>query len=239
MKILVIGGAGYVGTILRPALEAKYDCRYLDLRPVPGAEDRTFVGSLQNPRLLYRALYTVDSVVFLAMGIKPESWENSEWWANSFDVNAKGHFRVLTAMMHQRVRHMVYASTLSVYRSLRRRLGTVVNENVEPDALEGYGLSKRMAEQMNHVFARKHLDASFVSLRLMWPRNEADWPGNEYQPGLDWYPIGPHDLRAAFLAALEFRHPGAYAVQTTGDLGGEIYPNDEATRLLGWKPEGR
>ena len=39
MKLLIIGGAGYVGSILQPALDAEHECRYLDLKLVAGKSE--------------------------------------------------------------------------------------------------------------------------------------------------------------------------------------------------------
>ena len=39
-----IGGAGYVGVILRPTLEEHHDCTFMDLRPVAGARGPCLIG---------------------------------------------------------------------------------------------------------------------------------------------------------------------------------------------------
>ena len=49
MKVLVVGGAGYVGTILRPALDKEHQCVHFDLSPVPGAQERTIIGDVTDP----------------------------------------------------------------------------------------------------------------------------------------------------------------------------------------------
>ena len=68
MRLLIIGGAGRVGGIIRPALEAEHECRYFDVQPVPGAEDRTTVGDLNDDDALRAALADVDTVVYAALG---------------------------------------------------------------------------------------------------------------------------------------------------------------------------
>lgn len=87
--------------------------------------------------------------------------------------------------------------------------------------------------------ALRHPDVGVIALRLMHPMSEAQFKGNEYRRDRRWHPLGPNDTRRLFLAAAECtRHPGFHLVQATGDLGGDLYPNTLAERVLGWKAEG-
>ena len=240
MKLLIVGGAGYVGSILRPALEASHTCRYLDLRPIAGAEDRCFVGSVRNPELVKRAVNDIDILVWSAMGKNPAVARGGEHDLDAaFDVNVRDLYRTLNIAHRAGVRRFVYAGSLSVYERIGTQPRAPLEESMPGDAWHAYGMTKRLGEFMGQALARHDPKVTFISLRLMWPRNDADWPGNEYRPGLKWYPLGPGDLRRLFLAAVVFDRPGAYFVQATGDLGGEVYPNNRATELLGWKPEGK
>lgn len=240
MKILIVGGAGYVGSILRPALEAHHECHYFDLRPIPGAEERSTVGDITDPDAVRRAVYKIDSVVFLAMGARREAngWNNAFVPELAFKVNVQGHHNVLFHAFQEGVRHVVYASTLSVYANLSDNPHGYVDENLTPDAMHVYGVTKRLAEGLNDALVAQHPEAAIFSLRLMWPRNDEDWPGNEHKPGVRWCPTGPNDLRRCFLAALDRRTPGHHAIQITGDLDDHYFPTLRAQQILGWKPEG-
>jgi len=68
MKLLVVGGGGYVGTIVKPALEAEYDCIHFDLRPVEGAKNGTIVADVGNDSKVRQAVIGMDSVLYMAMG---------------------------------------------------------------------------------------------------------------------------------------------------------------------------
>jgi hypothetical protein len=153
-------------------------------------------------------------------------------------VNATGYYRVLSAAMREGVRRVVYASSLSVYSGIGGG-GRRVNEHDQPNATDAYGVTKRLGEVMNDMFAQKFREATLISLRLMWPRNEKDWPGNEYKRDVAWCPTGPSDLRRLFLAALDCRTPGSHVVQASGDLEDRHFPNIQVEQLLGWRPEGR
>lgn len=240
MNVLVIGAAGYVGRIIRPALEQYHTCRFFDIVETPNAAGRSMVGSINNDRDLAHATHRMDAIVFLAMGARPGHVTRSELITSSFEVNVCGYYRTLAAGIKAGVKQFVLASSLSVYYPLTNPMRRPLDESYPPDAvLEPYGFSKRMAEFTNDAFAAKFPTNTFLALRLMWPRDDKDWPGNEYAPGQYWYPQGPRDLGRLFVSALDFKRPGSFAVQTTGDLGNDVYPNHKATELLGWRPEGR
>lgn len=235
MNVLIVGGAGVVGSILRPALEARHDCYHLDLKPVSGAESRTTVGSLHDPAVVRAALQGMQAVVFLAMG-PASAVEDVD---PTFDVNAKGAYRFYRLALSMGMRRFVHTSSLSVYDNLTGRRG-VLDEDTPPDSFHPYGFTKRVGEMVCETAARRYRDAGIVALRLMSPMNEEKFKGNEYKPGRDWHPLGPQDLRRLFVAALERTStPGYVVVQASGDLRGERWPNTRAEQLLGWRPEGQ
>ena len=237
MRVLVIGGAGYVGSILRPALEEHHDCTFLDLRPVAGARGRCLIGDVNDEAVLAQAMAAQEAAVWLAMGGSVADGNSHCLTGPAFEVNVRGFYRFLRAAEQAEIRRIVFSSSLSVYERARAR-GRIC-ERVEPDAWQPYGLSKRLGERLCELDAQRVPEATVVSLRLMLPKNEADWPGNEYAAERSYHPLGPEDVRSLYLAALRLVQPGAHAVQATGDLGGKQYPNDAATALLGWVPQGR
>jgi nucleoside-diphosphate-sugar epimerase len=240
MKLLIIGGAGYVGKILRAPLDERYECRYLDLHPIPEVADRCLVGDLNDSALLERAMDGVDGVVWLAAGVKAdvgprETYGDTDF---AFDVNVKGMFRVLNAAARADVRRFVFASSLSVYGSCYDRDHYPLDEADPTTAWDPYGMSKRIAEFMGDAWVQRSPDNTFVALRLLRPRNEEDWPGYEYRPGWNWYPLAPNDVRRLFVAAIELERPGVFIMQASGDLGGEAFPNSRAAEVLQWRPRG-
>jgi len=239
MKLLIVGGAGYVGAILQPALEAQHECRYLDLKPVPGAEDRSVVGDVNDPAAIEQALDGVDSILWLAMGVKAglDKGAGSIDIDAAFDVNVKAMYRMLAAASEAGVRRFVYASSLSVYRTIGRRAVFPIDEQDPADAWRTYGLTKRLGETLGEMWVQHELNASFLALRLFWPRNDIDWPGNEFHPDRRGHPLGPNDMRRLFLAGVEFSQPGFYPVQASGDMNGAHLPNTVAHELLGWLPQ--
>src|SRR5688500_10717394 len=98
MNLLVIGGAGHVGSILRPALEARHSCRYLDLKLIPEAGERSIVGDLNDEAVLQQAVSGMDAILWMAMGVRPGAGaETCNDTDAAFGVNVRGLYRTLEA----------------------------------------------------------------------------------------------------------------------------------------------
>jgi len=244
MNILIVGGAGLVGSIIRPAFEARYSCFYFDRKPVEGAGERSFVGDINDDAALDRAMEPgIDAVVNLAMGLGPPTPQFPKNVLDvdaAFDVNVKGVFRMMQAAMGAGVRRFVYASTLSVYEEWTYKKTKPFDESTAPDATHAYGMSKQLGELMLHAAHQLHHDAGIVALRLMAPSNQETFTPVGYVRGATWQLMGPNDTQRLFVAALErTARPGLVIVQATGDVHGEQFSNARATAELGgWKPEG-
>ena len=89
MKLLVVGGAGYVASIIRPSLEARFDCRYFDRRTVAGAEERTIVGDVNDPEKITQAVEGIDAIVYLAMGVQTGDPQTVRMIDLAFAVNVQ------------------------------------------------------------------------------------------------------------------------------------------------------
>lgn len=235
MNVMVVGAAGHVGSILRPALEARHACRYLDVKPVAGAEERTVVGSITDPVAVAEAMAGCEVCVQLAMWPNRRDADNVD---GSYDVHVKGMHRVLEAAVKAGVQRVIYASTLSVYRGSRLVNGTR-DETIPPDAVDLYGLTKRLGEEVCKAFAVKYPELSILCLQMVMPRSEQQW-AEELRPQADCnYRTGPNDLRDAYLRAIELEdHQGYDAVFICSDLEGKYLDLGKARRLLGWVPAG-
>ncbi len=236
MKVLMVGGAGYVGTILRPAFEQAHDCFYYDLQPVADALDRSTVADVCDDGAIEAAVAGVDAVLYLAMG-KGASGTCQDT-DPAFQVNVNGLYRFLDKALSAGVRRFVYASTLSVYGKLGRT--EPLDERIPPDAWTGYGITKRLGEYVCAAAVDHFPEATIVALRLNAPRNERDWPPVVFRPDKprNSCALGPNDTRRLFLAAVQCTRPGCHVVQASGDLLGRHFPNDRVQELLDWFPRG-
>lgn len=246
MKVLILGGAGDVGTIIRPALEAVHTCHYYDLRPVPGAGERGHVADIHDTATLQKALAGMDAVINLAMGVRAGSTDKDVTDVDAvFNVNVRGCYRVLEAVVAAGVRRYVNASSLSVFEEPCFRTYPI-DESMEPDAWSVYGLSKRLGETICGAAAQRCPEMGLVSLRLMHPVDAQNYrprrrPWARDERGLEYhlYLMGPIDTGRLFLAALDYAgNPGHHVFQASGDLENEWFPNTRATQAMGWRPEG-
>jgi len=239
LSLLVTGGAGYVGSIIKPVFENEHHARYLDIKPVPDVGDRMIIGDVNDDEVVAKSLEGVESIVWLAMGKKPDTRGGENDTSFAFQVNVTGFYRVLHAALKAGVRRFVYTSSLSVFSNCGKEQNHPLPEDKPANTWHPYGMSKRVAEMIGEGAARDYPDLTFLSLRLMWPRTDADWPGNEYKYGAHWQPLGPQDTRDLFSAAIRYDKPGYHAFNCTGDVDGVNFPQTRARDILGWAAKGR
>ncbi len=242
MKLLIVGGAGYVGSIIVSAFEKEFECTYFDIRPVLGYEDRTILADVADEEKVQQAVVGMDAVLYLAMGVgKNTPYDKRKSTINeinpAFDVNVRGLYQFLYTSLKAGTKRFVYASTLSVYNNLRDK--TVFDEDRPANAWEPYGLTKRVGEFICGCAAQAHDSSCVTAIRLMMPCNETDWPKFKYdlQKPRNGCGIGPDDTRRLFLAAVNFDKPGFHLLQASGDMEGKFYPNNKVKEVLGWLPE--
>ncbi len=237
LKLLVVGGAGHVARIVRPALEAAFDCRYFDQRPIPELGDRAIQADVNDDAAVAAALQGIEAVLYLAMGTvnhDPRTVGNIDV---AFNVNVRGLYRFLLHASQAGIKRFVYASTLSVYKSLTREQN-LMTEALEPSAWEAYGMSKRLGENLCRAAVQEYPDMYVAGLRLMMPRDEESWPRYRYDPAQAYNTcgLGPKDTARLFVAACQLYRPGCHIVQATGDLEQKRFSHRQVQALLDWLP---
>lgn len=232
MKVLVVGGGGHVGGILRPALDKEHQCRYLDIKPIPDAD--SIVGDITDPAVVKHAVEGMEGVIYLAMG---RFGKHGADLRSSFDVNVLGLYLALYAAGTSGLRHFVYASTMSIY----RRYGHVRDESFAADGWDVYGLTKGLGEVVCQRAAGVYPEMCIVMPRMIVPHTDEGWAKRMSDPGLverSQYALGPNDTRRLYLAAIRCDKPGAHGLITTGDVQQVAHGYARAKELLGWQPEG-
>ncbi|MEJ5250304.1 MAG: SDR family oxidoreductase [Armatimonadota bacterium] len=180
MKILVTGGAGFIGSHLTDRLvELGHEVTVLDDLSTGREQNiahlmgriRFVRGSITDLALLREVMQGVE-VVFheAALGSVPRSVEDP---ATTHEVNVTGTFNVLLAARDAGVRRVVYAASSSAYGDTPT-LPKV--ESMLPNPLSPYAVSKLVGEYYCQVFTRVYgLEA--VSLRyfnVFGPRQNPD-----------------------------------------------------------------
>ena len=180
MKVLVTGGAGFIGSHLAQALIARGDeVRVLDnfstgrrqnLQEVGGDLD-LLEGDIRDPAVCSAACQGVEAVLHqAALGSVPRSVEDP---LSSHDVNAGGTLNLLSAAHQNGVRRFVFASSSSVYGNAPEK---VKIESLPARPLSPYAVSKLAAEAYTIVFNQIYC-LETVALRyfnVFGPRQDPD-----------------------------------------------------------------
>ncbi|NUR60829.1 MAG: NAD(P)-dependent oxidoreductase [Catenulispora sp.] len=247
MRILMVGGSGYVGSLMLPGLAASHELRILDpAAPADSPEGVVHIpGSALDLTALATALDGVDAVVHAAMGRRSDvNWPQPDL-ARSFEVNVASVYATLEAAREAGVRRAVLISSMSVFADTPVPLtDRPLTEEAEPDAADVYGVSKRLAEQVARIAAEAH-GLTVTALRLAWPTPDAAWPRwavpVEPEPvqirradGTPYPALAASDLAAAVEAALG--RTGDYDVfHILGDDdSGRCLSTAKAREVLGW-----
>ncbi|MBU3643281.1 MAG: UDP-glucose 4-epimerase GalE [Candidatus Nanopelagicaceae bacterium] len=149
MRILVTGGAGYIGaTAVAMLLEAGYDVTVLDdlstgHSDVIPTEAKFVKGSLLSNQDLDEALTGCDAVMhFAAKSLVGESVEKPDLYA---EVNVGGSKALFSKMKAHGIKKIVLSSTAATYGEPKR---VPISENDEPAPKNPYGATKLEIDRM-------------------------------------------------------------------------------------------
>ncbi|HEV2592773.1 MAG TPA: NAD-dependent epimerase/dehydratase family protein, partial [Gaiellaceae bacterium] len=167
MKVLVTGGAGFIGSnLVRALLERGDDVRVLDnfstgyRSNLDGLDIEIVEGELRSYERVHNAVRGVELVFHLgALGSVPRSVQDP---LTSSAVNIEGTLNVLLAARDENVRRVVYSSSSSVYGTARE---LPVTEALAPDPLSPYGVAKLAAERYCVAFSRVYESFESVVVR--------------------------------------------------------------------------
>jgi nucleoside-diphosphate-sugar epimerase len=166
-KVLVTGGAGFIGSnLVRALLERGDDVRVLDnfstgnRANISGIDVEIVEGELRSYERVHNAVRGVEVVFHLgALGSVPRSVQDP---LTSSAVNVEGTLNVLLAARDEGVRRVVFSSSSSIY-GTRERLP--VTEDMAPDPISPYGVAKLAAERYCVSFSRVYHRFESVVLR--------------------------------------------------------------------------
>ena len=157
MRVLIVGGAGYVGAMVRGRLEGEFDCSYYDLVAVAGAEGRSFVGDVGDDDLVREAVAGQDAIVYMPLGGK-KSDRTCTAVGPAFGVNVAGLYRFMEYGLSDRCRRFVYVSSMSVFFP-HMELGRL-DEGMVANSWTPYGISKRLGEYVCAAGAEQYPEAT-------------------------------------------------------------------------------
>ena len=184
MKVLVTGGAGFIGSNLVRALLARGDdVRVLDNFSTGNRanleeleQDVELVeGELRSYERVHNAVRGTELVFHLgALGSVPRSVQDP---LTSSAVNVEGALNVMLAARDEGIRRVVFASSSSIYGNQPE---LPLRESMAPDPISPYGVAKLAAERYCVSFSRVYHSFEAVVLRyfnVFGPRQD---PTSQY-----------------------------------------------------------
>jgi UDP-glucose 4-epimerase len=155
LKVLVTGGAGFIGANLLRKLDGSYEIRVLDnlLRGsrdlLPTDRDIDLIeGDIRDPDAVAKAMQGVDSVIHLAaFGSVVESVTDP---IENFEINARGTLEVLRGAADAGIERFVFSSTGG---AIMGNQEPPIDERSLPWPISPYGASKLAGEAYLHAFA--------------------------------------------------------------------------------------
>jgi NAD+ dependent glucose-6-phosphate dehydrogenase len=195
--LVITGGAGRIGTAIRPLLREHYRLRLVDLLEPPTdlGSDELVQGDMSRFADAERAMVGADAVLHLA-----GNPSTSASWDEVRTANIEATRNVFEAARQQGARRVVLASTNHVmgFYNLERAWPIDTVSAIRPDSL--YGVSKAFGEALARYYADA-FDMSMICLRIGWFT-----PNTPNSVGLNPLWISARDLAQIVLRCLETTH---------------------------------
>jgi UDP-glucose 4-epimerase len=217
MKLLVTGGAGYIGSIVSRLLLAEghevvvFDNLERGHRDAVAPNARLIVGDLTDGEAVKRTLSEgFDGVLhFAALALVGESVSNPERY---YRTNVGGSLNLLEAMHAAGVARLVFSSTCAVYGQPDE---VPISETAQPRPVNAYGASKLAVDHMIGDFCVAH-GLGAVSLRYFNVAGASRGAGEDHEPETHLIPN--------ILRALLGLHPAL-------EIFGTDYPTPDGTAV--------
>jgi UDP-glucose 4-epimerase len=165
-KILVVGGAGYIGAHVAYLLQENgYGVRIYDdfsnglKTRIEGKFSDVVIGDVLDRQALINACEGIDAVIHLAA--KKAVGESVDNPLKYYENNVGGTLNLLAAMSIKSVKKIVFSSTAAVY-APSEKLSITESDLTEP--LSPYGQTKLLSEKLISTVATAE-DLSAISLR--------------------------------------------------------------------------
>jgi nucleoside-diphosphate-sugar epimerase len=205
-RVLVTGGDGIIGSVVRRTLADAYELSFLTLRPASFA---SHVGNITRLASIRPAFRGVDAVVHLAGASSVDSP-----WEQVLANNVVGTYNVFEAARQAGVKRVVYASsnhTIGMYEvegapgiyDLDDERAFDVSVPVRPDSL--YGVSKVFGEALGRLYADRH-QMDVICLRIGAVRESDDPTKAEAGRPFEPFPVLTTDQSRQRLRAVWLSH---------------------------------
>ena len=191
MRVLVTGGAGYIGSVISEELVREghqvvvYDSLYKGHRDAVSEGAQFVHGDLMNGDVLCRSLkgYKIDAVIHMAAdSLVGESISDPRKYYRN---NIQAGLSLLEAMHELDVRYLVFSSTVSVYGEPKKQ---PIKENDPTVPINPYGDTKLAFERALHWYDNAY-GFRYVSLRYFNAAGATDQNGERHNPETHLIPL--------------------------------------------------
>ena len=157
MKVVIVGGSGFVGNRLIDLLQMDYEVINIDKNCSIFQNEITIIGDVREKIFLKENFKGVDLVILLAAEHRDDVSPTSLY----YDVNVEGMRNTLEAMEANGVKRIIFTSSVAVYGLNKSN----PNEEYPVDPFNHYGKSKWEAEQILLGWYKTHPDWNINILR--------------------------------------------------------------------------
>jgi UDP-glucose 4-epimerase len=180
MKVVITGGAGFIGSHLAEALSSMHQVTIIDnlstgnLHNLEGLPVEVTIGEISDFELLKREFNGADCVLHQAAFISVPKSVRDPLTTN--EINTTGTLNVLLAARDSGVKKVIFASSAAVYGDSP---DLPKHERMLPNPLSPYATSKLAGEYYCHVFSKQYnvQTISFRYFNVYGPRQN---PYSEY-----------------------------------------------------------
>jgi UDP-glucose 4-epimerase len=224
--LAITGGAGQIGTALRPLLRPHYRLRLIDVRApadAPGEGEEAVEADIADLAAAEQALRGADAVLHLAGQRSP-----SATWDEVKQANVEGTYAVFEAARRQGARKVLLATSNHVMGMylLENARSIGVDQPIRPDSY--YAVSKAFGEALARYYSEA-FDMSMICIRIGW---FVERPHIRSGLGL-W--ISPRDMAQLVRLAVETpRRFGLYNGTSNNSMG--QWDLTSARHELGYAP---
>ena len=198
MKVLVTGGAGFIGShVVDSVADHGHEPRILDMRPSPYRDDvETTLGDMRDPDVALAAVRGCDAVIHLAAVADVNDVLKNPTLAD--EVNVRGTQSLLEAARSEGISRFVYASTVWVY---------------------GNTPAQGVVDEESPLSLPAHLYTATKLAGEMYCRSYQEMYGLSHTILRFGIPYGPRSRAAAVVAAFVARAEAGEALTIAGDGG--------------------
>jgi UDP-glucose 4-epimerase len=191
MRILVTGGAGYIGSVAVDRLVARgdevavLDSLWRGHRSAIAKGAEFYAADLRDAARVEAVVRDVnpDAVLhFAAATLVPESVREPSLY---FSINTAGSLNLLMAMLEAGVERIVFSSTAAVY-GVPQRMPVREDDPTQP--INPYGQSKRMVEQILEAFSLAY-GLRYAALRYFNVAGATEYLGEDHDPETHVIPV--------------------------------------------------